>query len=109
MIETILKALIQLFALISDVRDISEISSRERDIVRLFLSRQLNSEMVNKYMEMFDEYIKQYIPEKIDRGSIKDMKRTSLTAVKILAAKTNVICFSTADGFYIIRCCDNRK
>jgi len=84
MIETILKALIQLFALISDVRDISEISSRERDIVRLFLSRQLNSEMVNKYMEMFDEYIKQYIPEKIDRGSIKDMKRTSLTAVKIL-------------------------
>jgi hypothetical protein len=84
MIETILKALIQLFALISDVRDISEISSRERDIVRLFLSRQLNSELVNKYMEMFDEYIKQYIPEKIDRGSVKDMKRTSLTAVKIL-------------------------
>jgi len=84
MIEPILKALIQLFALISDVRDISEISIRERDIVRLFLSRQLNSEMVNKYMEMFDEYIKQYIPEKIDRGSIKDMKRTSLTAVKIL-------------------------
>jgi ABC transport system ATP-binding/permease protein len=84
MIETILKALIQLFALISDVRDISEISSRERDIVRLFLSRQLNSELVNKYMEMFDEYIKQYIPDKIDRGSIKDMKRTSLTAVKIL-------------------------
>jgi len=84
MIEPILKALIQLFALISDVRDISEISSKERDIVRLFLSRQLNSEMVNKYMEMFDEYIKQYIPEKIDRGSIKDMKRTSLTAVKIL-------------------------
>lgn len=84
MIEPILKALIQLFALISDVRDISEISSRERDIVRLFLSRQLNSELVNKYMEMFDEYIKQYIPDKIDRGSVKDMKRTSLTAVKIL-------------------------
>ena len=84
MIEPILKALIQLFTLISDVRDISEISNRERDIVRLFLSRQLNTEMVNRYMEMFDEYLKQYIPEKMDRGSIKDMKRTSLTAVKIL-------------------------
>ena len=84
MIEPILKALIQLFALISDVRDISEISSRERDIVRLFLSRQLNNELVNKYMEMFDEYLIQYNPEKIDRGRIKDMKRTSLTAVKIL-------------------------
>ena len=57
MIEPILKALIQLFALISDVRDISEISSREKDIVRLFLSRQLNNELVNRYMEMFDEYI----------------------------------------------------
>jgi ABC-type multidrug transport system ATPase subunit len=84
MIEAILNALIQLFALISDVRDISEISSRERDIVRLFLSRQLNNELVKKYMELFDDYITQYNREKVDRGSIKDMKRTSLTAVKIL-------------------------
>jgi len=84
MIEPILKALIQLFALISDVRDISEISVREKDIVRLFLSRQLSNEMVNRYMEMFDDYITQYNSEKIDRGTLRDMKRTSLTAVKIL-------------------------
>jgi ABC transport system ATP-binding/permease protein len=84
MIEPILKALMQLFALISDVHDLSEISSRERDIVRLFLSRQLNNEMVEEYMEMFDEYFQQYVSQKIDRGSLKDMKRTSLTAVKIL-------------------------
>jgi ABC-type multidrug transport system ATPase subunit len=84
MIEPILKALIQLFALIGDVHDISEISTREKDIVRLFLSRQLNNELVNKYMEMFDEYLRQYNTEKLDRGTIKDMKRTSLTAVKIL-------------------------
>ena len=43
MIEPILNALMQLFALIGDVNDVSEISSRERDIVRLFLSRQLNN------------------------------------------------------------------
>ena len=84
MIEPILNALIQLFALISDVRDISEISSRERDIVRLFLTRQLNNELVNRYMEMFDEYLIQYNAEKVDKGSIRDKKRTSLTAVKIL-------------------------
>jgi ABC-type multidrug transport system ATPase subunit len=84
MVEPVLKALVQLFALISDVRDISEISIRERDIVRLFLSRQLNNEMVNKYMELFDEYFRQYSHQNITRGSIKDMKRTSLTAVKIL-------------------------
>jgi hypothetical protein len=84
MIEPILKALVQLFALISDVHDISEISSRERSIVKLFLSRQLNNEMVDKYMQMFDEYFVQYSDEKIARGSVRDMKRTSLTAVKIL-------------------------
>jgi ABC-type multidrug transport system ATPase subunit len=84
MIETTLNALIQLFALISDVHDISEISSREKEIVRLFLSRQLNNELVNKYMEMFDEYVIRYNLEKVDRGSIKDMKKTSLTAVRIL-------------------------
>jgi ABC transport system ATP-binding/permease protein len=84
MIEPILKALIQLFALIGDVHDISEISTREKDIVRLFLSRQLNNELVNKYMEMFDEYLVKYNSERTDRGSIKDRKRTSLNAVRIL-------------------------
>ncbi len=84
MIEPILKALIQLFALISDVHDIREISNRERDIVRLFLSRQLNNELVKRYMEMFDEYLIQYNSENIARGSIRDRKHTSLTAVRIL-------------------------
>ena len=90
MIEPILKALMQLFALISDVHDISEISSRERDIVRLFLSRQLNNDLVKRYMEMFDEYLIQYNSEDIARGSIRDMKRTSLTAVRILGICENI-------------------
>ena len=85
MSEPILKALIQLFALISDVQDDTEISSRGRDIVRLFLARHLNNEQVLKYMEMFDEYIRIYHPDNISRGSIKDRKRTSLTAMRILA------------------------
>jgi ABC transport system ATP-binding/permease protein len=84
MIEPILKALVQLFALISDVHDLSEISKREKGVVRLFLSRQLNNEMADRYMEMFDLYLVQYNAEKIDRGSIRDRKRTSLTAMKIL-------------------------
>lgn len=84
MIEPILKALVQLFALISDVHDISQISTKERSIVKLFLSRQLNNELVNKYMQLFDEYFVQYSDEKIARGSVRDMKRISLTAVRIL-------------------------
>ncbi len=85
MSEPILKALMQLFALISNVHDDTEISSRGRDIVRLFLTRQLNNEQVLKYMGMFDEYIKIYHPDNLSKGSIKDRKRTSLTAMRILA------------------------
>ena len=57
MSEPILKALIQLFALISDVKSNTSVSSRGKDIVRLFLSHHLNNELVIKYMEMFDEYV----------------------------------------------------
>jgi ABC-type multidrug transport system ATPase subunit len=85
MSEPILKALIQLFALISDVRDDMIISSRGKDIVRLFLSRHLNNELVVRYMEMFDESMRLYHAENIAKGSIKDWKRISLTAVRILA------------------------
>ncbi|MDP3003522.1 MAG: hypothetical protein Q8N38_10385 [Bacteroidales bacterium] len=85
MSEPILKALIQLFALISDIHDNTGISSRGKDIVRLFLSRHLNNELVIRYMEMFDEYLVLYRSENITKGSIKDRKHTSLTAMRILA------------------------
>ena len=85
MSEPILKALIQLFALISDVHSSSGISVRGKDIVRLFLTHHLNNELVTKYMEMFDEYVHIYHSDNIARGTIKDRKRTSLTSVRILA------------------------
>jgi ABC transport system ATP-binding/permease protein len=85
MSEPILKALMQLFALISDVHGNSGISSKGKDIVRLFLARQLNNELVIRYMEMFDEYLLLYNSELITKGSIKDRKHTSLTAMRILA------------------------
>lgn len=85
MSEPILKALIQLFALISDVHSSEGVSSRGKDIVRLFLSHHLNNELVVRYMELFDSYVDLYHSENIARGSIRDRKRTSLTAVRILA------------------------
>ena len=47
----------QLFALISDIGNINEISLRERNVVKSFLSRHLNSELVEKYLIIFDEYL----------------------------------------------------
>ncbi|MCP4312801.1 MAG: ATP-binding cassette domain-containing protein [Bacteroidetes bacterium] len=84
MSEAILKALMQLFALIVDIDDLKEISKEEKAIIRAFLSRQLSSELVEKYMAVFDEYLHIYHEVHIARGSLKDRKRTSLTAVRIL-------------------------
>ncbi len=75
----------QLFALISDIHDDTVITNRERDVVRLLLTRHLNTESVSRYMKMFEEYLELYNAESIEKGSIKDRKRTSLNAVRILA------------------------
>ena len=85
MSEPILQALIKLFALIIDVHDNAGISSKGKDVVRLFLSRHLDNESVTRYMKIFDEYLAEYHSENITRGSIQDRKRTSLTSMRILA------------------------
>jgi len=85
MSESVLKALMQLFALIGDIHDDTVISSREKDVVRLFLSRHLNNELVVRYMNMFEEYLGLYNSETITKGSKQDRKRLSLNAMRILA------------------------
>jgi len=85
MSEPILKALMQLFALISNTYDYSVITSREKDIVRLFLTKHLNNEQVDRYMKMYEEYLRLYSSGTISKGSIRDRKRTSLNAMRILA------------------------
>jgi ABC transport system ATP-binding/permease protein len=85
MSEPILQALVKLFALIIDVHDNAGISSKGKEVVRLFLSRHLDNESVIRYMEVFNEYLLAYHSENIARGSIQDKKRTSLTTMRILA------------------------
>src|SRR4030043_2020948 len=85
MSETILNALVQLFALIGDIHDETVITSREKDVVKLFLSRHLNNELVARYMKMFEEYMALYNFENIAKGSIKDRKRVALNAMRILS------------------------
>jgi ABC-type multidrug transport system ATPase subunit len=84
MSEVILNALVQLFALIGDIHDETVITSREKDVVKIFLSRHLNNELVVKYMRMFEEYLGIYNSERIAKGSIQDRKRVSLNAMRIL-------------------------
>ena len=85
MSEQILKALMQLFALIADIHDDNVITAREKNIVRLFLSRHLNNELVTRYMTMFETSLTKFNSERIVKGSLKDLKRTSLNAMRILS------------------------
>lgn len=61
MSEPVLRALMQLFALISDIGNINEISPREKNVVRSFLERHLNNELTEKYLRIFDEYLELFI------------------------------------------------
>ncbi|MBN2861805.1 MAG: ATP-binding cassette domain-containing protein, partial [Bacteroidales bacterium] len=85
MSEPILKALMQLFALMVDIHDDTVITSTERDIVRSFLSRHLNNELAARYLKMFEENLEIFNSQNIVKGSIKEMKRLSLNAIRILA------------------------
>ncbi len=75
----------QLFALVVDIDEIQEISEKEKAIIRSFLSRQLNNELVEKYMGIFEEYLYHYHHDAIAKGSVQQKKRTTLTAVRILS------------------------
>jgi ABC-type multidrug transport system ATPase subunit len=85
MSEAILEALMKLFALIGDIHDDTVVSGREKNIVRTFLSRHLNNELIIRYMKIYEEYLDFYNSQSIAKGSIKDRKRISLNAMRILA------------------------
>ncbi len=78
MSERILKALMQLFAIVANVgRDVSN----TREFVRLFLDEQLNKELVDEYLLVYDRY---YNEQNKKREGLKARKRTSLNSVKVL-------------------------
>src|ERR1019366_8315785 len=79
MSERILKALMQMFAIIAKV---DSISNSGRLIVQSFLKQQLNQEMVEQYLKIFDERVEEY--HKVSQRKEGAAKRTSLGSVKIL-------------------------
>lgn len=89
MSERILRALMQLFAIIARVDDINDLedtdvvtSSRGRKIVKLFLGQELSSGLVEEYLEEFDTYLNIHQGVKRKKDGVR--KRTSVNSVKIL-------------------------
>lgn len=88
MSERILRALMQLFAIIAKVDEVPDetsdtiASSNGRLIVEAFLRTELNEELTSKYLNLFEEFLLLH-----HQGSNKkdgQKKKTSLNSVKIL-------------------------
>lgn len=89
MSDRILRALMQLFAIIARVDEVPDdidddriTSSKGRKVVELFLSQELNNELVEQYLRVFDEYLNSHHGVKKKKDGKK--KRTSVNSVKIL-------------------------
>jgi len=82
--ENILKALMQLFALLIDPDEKNSISENERNIVEAYLNNILNKNLTEEYLSYFDNYFKEFYADFDISNSKKVRKKTSLKAVKIL-------------------------
>ncbi|MFL5752517.1 MAG: ATP-binding cassette domain-containing protein [Bacteroidia bacterium] len=85
MSERILRALMQMFAIIAKV---DGVTNTGRNIVQSFLKQQLNQELVDQYLTIFDEYLESHhqVSKKKDGGA----KRTSVNSVKVLKICTEI-------------------
>jgi ABC-type multidrug transport system ATPase subunit/uncharacterized tellurite resistance protein B-like protein len=85
MSERILKALMQLFAIIARPESNAE---ERRSVVGSFLLQQLNSELVNEYLKVFNNYYEQYQAKQTDSTLRK--KRIAGSSVKVLKICTEI-------------------
>ena len=88
MSERILKALVQLFAIIARVDSTVDEDLSGRQIVESFLKERLPGKLVRKYLDSFDEYLEKY--QKVSSGKNGKFKRTSVNSVKVLRICTQV-------------------
>lgn len=91
MSERILRALMQLFAIVAKVDEVQEENSDEvirihstrgREIIRAFLKSELSSYDVEQYLTFFDNYLNETRGKAFNKAGGR--KRTSLQSVKIL-------------------------
>lgn len=102
MSERILKALMQLFAIIAKVDDVDQgesesaegaevtevTASRGRKIIEHFLSQELSADLVEEYLILFDEYLNQHHLKAAKKKGKR--KRTSVNSVKVLKICTQI-------------------
>jgi len=85
MSERILRALMQLFALIAKV---DSVNHDGRSVVKAFLKQQLSIDQVESYLVIFEEYLETH--QKLSKEGERKKKRTSVNSVKVLVICTEI-------------------
>jgi ABC-type multidrug transport system ATPase subunit len=85
MSERILRALMQLFAIIAKV---DSVTTNSRAVVESFLRQQLSLDLVEQYLKLFDEFHEQH--HQVSKRKDGSAKRTSLNSVKVLRICTQI-------------------
>ena len=80
--ESILNALMQLFAIIASINRDGP-SKLAREIVKSYLSRQLNQNLIEKYLELYDAHIATYTPYDDKKKRRKKLSSSSVKVLKI--------------------------
>ncbi len=75
--ESVLKALMRLFAIVADVNK-EGLSGNERGIVLEYLQRQFSSDHINNYIRYYDEYLHRYHPELMYKSEDEAQKQTNI-------------------------------
>lgn len=83
--EEILKALMQLFALVSSP---NQNEDHRREVVRNYLSQQLNSQRVDEYLSMYDLFVHEQELRLSEPSKLR--KRYSASSVKVLKIATSI-------------------
>lgn len=91
MSESILKALMQLFAIIAHPEDDLGDDGTDGDrrvVVESFLRQQLNQDLVREYLKVFDYYYDIHQEKQSEKSKTK--KRTSSSSVRVLKICTQI-------------------
>ncbi|MBP6532074.1 MAG: ATP-binding cassette domain-containing protein [Bacteroidia bacterium] len=84
MSDSILRALMQLFAIVANT---DEVGLKGREIVERFLRRQLASSFVAHYLSIYDDFLNK-LKGNTEEGKVR--KRTSVNSVKVLRICTEI-------------------
>jgi len=97
--ESILRALMRLFAIVASLD--KRYSEQERSIVMDYLDRQYSHEIVRKYIEYFDQQVKSYQTEPGDTATSEANKPFSLEPqITELCNQINAHCSRLSSRFY---------